>query len=217
MNKRFVIFFALPALVVGIMLIIARANISLRGVVVTGGILFVAAGILNLIFSERNRAKRRRVVTTALNRVSSAAAFILGLSMLVFVDTFTSIVPFTIGTAIGLLTAIHLAYLDRCSRLGGISRWWDLSAFGTATASAYLYTRQSDGSDDTSIMLVTGIVLIYFALSVLTTAAMCHPARTAAGNVPSVPTQATLNSSHTAAPRALDEGTDDKNKPPHSS
>lgn len=208
MKGRSLTFLALPALVAGIILIITFRQISSSGVIVTGGILFIVAGVLNMmLFTGKREHGKRNAIALVFSRVTSTAAVILGLSMLVFTETFTAMVPFIFGILIAMsaLTQLYIALVGH--RLGVLNIWWALAAAVLAGASAYLFMQQPTESGDPAIMLVTGASLAFFGL---TAVAEGIAAAAAGRRGTECAAPAASPAEPTPEPRALDNASDSK-------
>lgn len=190
---------SIPALIAGIAMIITYRSISSIGVIITCGVLFIAAGAGSLLLMHVGGT--RKAFTVVLTRFTGAASILLGLSMLLFRETFTAIVPFMFGILVAL-QALYMFYILSVSRERKVLPGW-LYVLATALggAAAYLFI-QTPGqeSDDTTIMLVTGISLTVFGLAVLLCAILAARSAGDAGNAtPAVPDKEVPES-----PRPLD-------------
>jgi hypothetical protein len=164
--------------VAGIILLLTFESIKSTGVVICGGALFILAGLINMILYSGNGTKavteegetepetRRSAVATTFSWITSAAAVVLGLSMLIFQDTFITLVPFIFGIliAIGALHQVFvLAYGCRPARL---SPWFYLMPAALVAVAVYIFNLQPE-QNDREIMLSGGIALVAFALVTL--------------------------------------------------
>lgn len=175
MKGRNLIFIALLAIIVGIVLILSYRSIQTHGVVITGGVLFILGGLINVIVfgHQKDRDVKagrstdgRGPLTSAINWVSSVGAVILGVCMLIFQDTFAALIPAMFGILIAF-TAIYqlyvLAYGTRPVMLPG---WLYIAPLALAGAAVYLFL-QKPVVDDSAIMLATGISIAFFGLATL--------------------------------------------------
>jgi hypothetical protein len=167
---------ALATGVAGIILLLTFESIKSTGVVICGGALFILAGLINMILYTSNNQKavteegevetRRSAVATTFSWITSAAAVVLGLSMLIFQETFITLVPFIFGIliAIGALHQVFvLAYGCRPAKL---SPWFYLMAAALVAVAVYVFNLQPE-ENDREIMLSGGIALVAFALVTL--------------------------------------------------
>lgn len=199
MKGKSLFLMSIPALIAGIAMIITYRSISSIGVIITCGVLFIAAGAGSLLLMHGGGT--RKAFTVVLTRFTGAASILLGLSMLLFRETFTAIVPFMFGILVAL-QALYMFYILSVSRERKVLPGW-LYVLATALggAAAYLFI-QTPGqeSDDTTIMLVTGISLTVFGLAVLLCAILAARSAGDAGNAtPAVPDKEVPES-----PRPLD-------------
>lgn len=172
MKGKNLIITALLVLAAGIILIITRASIRSEGVVTTGGILFIVAGLLDLLIFESDRRKDgKRPLAAAFNWITSAGAVILGLCMLIFRPTFVELIPFMFGILVAF-TALYqvylLAYGARPVMLPG---WLYIVPLLLAGGAVYLFTLKPM-TDDHIIMLTSGIALTLFGAASLIEGAM---------------------------------------------
>lgn len=167
MKGRNLLIIALLVLALGIALIFLNNTISSTGVVITGGILFILAGIFNMgayMGQRRGGTPQRNALRSAISWVASVAAVILGLAMLLFQTTFTPLVPFMFGVLVAfaaLYQYFMLAYGSRPSPLPG---WLYIFATLMAAAAVYLFLGKDETLTDRVIMLITGISLAVFGL-----------------------------------------------------
>lgn len=187
MKGRSLLLTATLILVAGIVLIITYKTTRSTGIVIAGGVLFILVGLLNIFtfMSEKSAAARIARQQTAaagpdsqqaaapmgyghtatmLAWITSGAAAVLGLSMLLFTDTFSGLVP-TVFAALILLGALFqfylLAYGCRPLRL-------PVWLFGVPVAmmavAVYIYTQHSGiDIEEQHIMLATGITFVAYA------------------------------------------------------
>lgn len=199
MKGKSLFLMSIPALIAGIAMIITYRSISSIGVIITCGVLFIAAGAGSLLLMHGGGT--RKAFTVALTRFTGAASILLGLSMLLFRETFTAIVPYMFGILVAL-QALYMFYILSASHERKVLPGW-LYVLATALggAAAYLFI-QTPGpeSDDSTIMLVTGISLTVFGLAVLLCAILAARSAGDAGNAtPAVPDKEVPES-----PRPLD-------------
>lgn len=171
MKGKNLIFIGLPVLAAGIALIFTHQGIRSTGVVITGGILFILAGILNLLAAghERRRADRNGirghgVATATVNWLACAGAVILGVCMLIFKDTFVALIPFIFGILIAFTAFYQLYVLAYGTRPAMLPGWLYIVPPVLAGGAVYLFL-QKPGADDMVIMLATGISLTFFGMA----------------------------------------------------
>lgn len=161
----------LLALAAGVILIFTYRGISSTGVVMTGGILFILAGIFNVLAAgyERRRAERaggrgRGVISATVNWLACAGAVILGVCMLIFQSTFVALIPFIFGVLIAFSAFYQLYLLAYGTRPAMLPGWLYIVPLALAGAAVYLFLQKPE-LDDAVIMLTTGIALTFFGLA----------------------------------------------------
>lgn len=171
MKGKNLIFIGLPVLAAGIVLIFTYQSIRSTGVVITGGILFILAGILNVLAAghERRRAERtgtrgHGVISATVNWLACAGAVILGVCMLIFKDTFVALIPFIFGILIAFSAFYQLYLLAYGSRPAMLPGWLYIVPLLLAGAAVYLFLQRPE-VDDSVIMLTTGIALTFLGLA----------------------------------------------------
>lgn len=168
-------------LVIGLILIICNKSITGAGVVTLAGILFLLTGVINLvIFVTRKDHDGNRVNTGGaafFGWFVSIAAIILGLCMLVFVDTFNSIIPFIFAILV-FFGAVTLAYtfIFGLKRVIKIPGWLWIFPLAMIVLGIVIITRDSVKADSL-IMILTGAAMEVFGLGCLFTGALVSGAR----------------------------------------
>lgn len=207
MKGRTLLLTAIPTLVVAVIMLITYDRILSEGVVIAAGILFILMGVLNVISYEDDRRRgnvKPSVWAAVLSRLTSAAAIILGLSMVVFRDTFTSMVPFIFGM-LACFGALHQLYLlARGSWPVKLPVWLYAAPAALVGCATYLFMADVEADDaDAAIMLTTAIALAVFGVATvieawLMRAAGRKSAAAAAG-------AAAIGATSAQQPRALDD------------
>lgn len=173
-------------LAVGITLIICNKMISGLLVVTLAGILFILAGILNLlIYVMRKDAAGKRInsgFTFFLGWFVSIAAIVLGVSMLVFTDTFNHFVPLVFGLFL-FLGAAMLCYvmLFVVRKLFKVPGWLWAFPIAMLILGIIVITRNPQ-QDDALIMILTGSALAVYGMASLFIASLRSGARRAIEN-----------------------------------
>jgi hypothetical protein len=167
---------ALATGVAGLILLLTFESIKSTGVVICGGALFILAGLINMILYSSTSTKvidadgvsetRRSAVATTFSWITSAAAVVLGLSMLIFQSTFITLVPFIFGILIAIGALHQLFVLAYGCRPAKISPWFYLVPAALVAAAVYIFLQQPE-ENDREIMLSGGIALVVFALATL--------------------------------------------------
>ena len=171
MKGRNLIIMGLLALGAGLILVFTYSGIRSTGVVMTGGILFILAGIFNVLAAgyERRRAERaggrgRGMFASTLNWLACAGAVILGVCMLIFKDTFVALIPFIFGVLIAFAAFYQLYLLAYGTRPVMLPGWLYIVPLALAGGAVYLFV-QKPVLNDATIMLTTGIALAFFGLA----------------------------------------------------
>lgn len=216
MKSRNFYVLGLPALLVGVILIITYRNISSSGVIITGGILFILVGLLNLIFfrSHGTRESSHSVIATVASRVSSAGAIILGLALLLFNETFASLVPFIFAILIALLAIDQFYILAISETRKVLSPWFLIAPLALLGTALYIFLGDAQSRPDETVMLCTGIAAAFFGL-ISVVEALIVSARTPAAPVSEAetgdtPAPAAAPKTPAAAPKALDASDENK-------
>ncbi len=151
---------------VGLLLTIFRHSLTNGGIVRLAGIIFVGAGVLNLtvFLASRDKDGRSRMgaLGTAFGWISSAAAVVLGLSMLIFKDAFVALIGFMFGVLLLFAALFQIFLLLFGSRPTRISNWFFIVPAVIIGAAIYIFLRKPDTAGETTDLLVTGISLMVF-------------------------------------------------------
>lgn len=195
-------YLSIPAIIAGVILILTFRTVSSGGVVVAGGVLFILAGFVNLLLLRKqsgSMASGSRSFGRFFGLISTAASVLLGLSMLIFIDTFSSLVPFVFGTVVALGALIQILTVITGMRRGILSAWWLICVVALAGASVYLFIQTPVAGSDPSVMITTGISLVFFGVVMcVENVIMKSAARVESSIQTSVPAD-------TRQPRALDD------------
>lgn len=154
-------------LVAGIVLLICNKTIKPGGIVTVGGILFLLAGIINVVLFLNKRDEDTEKSSGSgfgrvLGAVVSLASAFLGITMLIFQDTFARLVAplFGILLILGVLVQLYIIMIgSRPVRLPG----WSYGFPGLLVVLA-LIIFMSDLADD-KLMIVTGVGLVIFGMA----------------------------------------------------
>lgn len=199
---------SLPSLAVGVALALAYHSVTASGIVTLTAAMLIATGVLDIALLARTSAtgtssKTMRIIS----RITGGAAAVLGIVMLIRSDTFVALVPWGLGLLLAIAAIAELFVVIESQR--GSRRldwWWTVSALAIAIAAGYVLTRTTDGLQDASMMLVTGIALGVFGLVTTTEALLTHEKSVAApSDTMHRPDDATPEKTASATPRPLDE------------
>lgn len=167
MKGRNLILVSALILAIGIVLLLANQAISPLGIVIVGGILFILAGIFNVISYDGARRKAdssssgHGSVATAFNWFTSAGAVILGLCMLIFQNTFIGLVGVMFGVLIAFMAFYQIYILAIGTRPVVLPSWLYITPVLLAGLAIFLFM-QKPIDTDTRTTLVTAIALILF-------------------------------------------------------
>lgn len=174
MRGRKLFLTATVVLSAGIVLIISNRSVSSVGVVISGGIMFILAGVLNVgVMLGRGKEGRTRygLVASVVGWVASVAALMLGLAMLVFQSVFVPLVGFMFGVLVAFGALYQYFLFAYSMRSAGLPGWFYVVPTALVGASVYLFTLNPVESDGL-IMLVGGISLTVFGVFVLVAGVM---------------------------------------------
>ncbi len=150
---------ATAMLFAGIVLIIAANSLASFRIVTGGGILFIVAGVANvLIFTgKRNGNVRGGTLGTAVGWTASAAAVALGLCMLLSRDSFVPLVSVMLAVVLLFIALFQICLLTFGSRPVRINPWFFVVPMLLFGAAVFVYLQKpGDPHTDSSIVYVTG-------------------------------------------------------------
>lgn len=154
---------------IGIILLICNDRITGKGIVVLAGILFLLTGIINLIIDVTQKDEEGKRVNHGISLVFgwlvSIAAMILGLSMLIFTSTFSSLIPFIFGVLI-FFGALMLAFtfLVSMRKIVKVPGWLWLFPIAMVICGGITFSQKPDVNDPL-IMILTGVSMLLFGLT----------------------------------------------------
>lgn len=168
MKGKNLILIGLIALAVGVLLTLFRTSLANGGVVVAAGILFVGAGVLNMAVFLGSRDKdgksKMGVLGTTFGWIASAAAVVLGLSMLIFKSAFVALTGFMFGVLLLFAALFQLFLLIFGTRPTRISSWFYLVPAAIIGAAVYIFVHKPATAGQGTDILVTGITFMVFGL-----------------------------------------------------
>ena len=183
MKGQSLILAAILFLVAGVILIITYRTTRTEGIVIVGGIMFIVSGLLNISAYMADRPTRKEIekdiragrkprtrssLSSALTWVSSGAAVILGLCLLLFTSTFVSLVPFVFALLITFSALYQFYLLAIGCRPLRLPSWLFAVPVLMLGAAIYVFI-QKPGIDEGEhiIMLITGISIVVFGLTMI--------------------------------------------------
>lgn len=168
-NKTVSLLSALLILALGVVLIVFNKIVTGQGVVVLAGILFLLTGIINLVMFVTRRNSDGTHVNRGLSLVFgwlvSLAAMILGICMLVFIDTFNTLIPFIFALLIffGALT-LMFSFIFGMRKVSGVPGWLWISPIAMIVLGVITILQKTNGSDHL-VMILTGVSMAIFGLT----------------------------------------------------
>lgn len=161
MRGRTLIFIGIAAGIVAALMFIFRLQASASRIVVLGGVLFVGAGVFNLLFFNNGKGLSR-----LLTSLTNSAAIVLGVCMLVFRSTFVPMVPFIFGLLIAFCALWQFYALAVGIRPFTLPAWYYVMPLLLVVSAVYIFIRK-DSIGDIEIVTLTGASLAVFALAAI--------------------------------------------------
>lgn len=160
---------ALIMVLAGIILIISCSTLASVKIVIAAGIIFILAGVGNMIFFLRPRdaegKPRAGALGSAIGWVASVAAIVLGICMLLFQATFIPMVSLLFAVLLLFAAVFQVCLLIFGARPAKLSPWFFLLPMLLFGAAVFIYLqRPGESAADHTIMLVTGIALAVFGV-----------------------------------------------------
>lgn len=153
--------------VVGILMIVLRDFITGPGIMITAGILFIVAGMVNfaiaLFVRDENGQRKSRGWLFALTCAVSVASVALGICVFAFQNTFVGLIPILFGTLLALQAVILFYTLGFAMRPYRLPGWMYILPTLVAVSSAFVFTLESP-ADDRRIMIFAGVGFILFGV-----------------------------------------------------
>lgn len=169
MKGKNLILVGLIGAAVGLILILFRNSLASGGVVTCGGILFVVAGLLNMLVFLGSRDKQGRskmgLFGTAFGWIASAAAVVLGLAMLIFKGAFVAMVGFMFAVLLLFAALFQLGLLLYGAKPARIPNWFFLVPIALICAAIYIFVRKPDEPGEIWDLIFTGSSFILFGIA----------------------------------------------------
>lgn len=156
------------ALAVGILLLAFSNSTGLfSGIVLTIGILFIAASLIGginalripAVYDERGRISSRHTLLKSSMLVPAAAGLIFGILLVSMPDFFARFIIYTFA-AILILLGVAQLMLCSASRIGG----WSLLVPGLTIAAGIACIIVGHENVDKTMAIITGIMLVAYAV-----------------------------------------------------
>ncbi len=173
MKGRTLTLLGILAGIVAAALIIARNSITPAGVVLTGGTLFILAGICNAIVVSRNRTS---TIGRSFGYTANAASIVLGICMMVFVDSFVPLVSFIFGVLVALFAIWQFYVLASGVKPYRLAAWLYVFPIALLGIAAYIIFGKAS-LEAFPIILSTGIAVAVLALGCLVEGGLLGAAR----------------------------------------
>ena len=230
MKGRSLLLSAILFLVAGLILILTYRTTRTDGVVIVGGIMFIVSGLLNIFaymvdrpgkkeieaaINAGHKPRSRSSLSSAVAWISSGAAVILGVCLLIFTSTFTPLVPFVFALLITMAALYQFYLLAIGCRTLRLPAWLFAAPVLMLGGAIYVFV-QKPGFDHTEqiIMLVTGISFVLFGIAMLAESILIGTANRKALRQASAPAPESGNHESVANPansvievKALDDHT----------
>ncbi len=149
--------------IIGGLLTYFHRSVSTERIVEIGGVIFVAAGLVNLLFFNNGNGASR-VMTSICN----AAAIIFGVCMLVFRSTFEPIIPFAFGLIIAISALWQFYALAVGIRPRMLPAWLYFFPILLVLPAIYIFIFVGNTVPDVHLIsIITGISLIVFGVGAI--------------------------------------------------
>lgn len=145
----------LIAALAGVAIIIFSSKVSKAEIIVAGGVLFVAAGLLNLIIY--GRSQKGSGIGRLLSQLANAAAIVFGICLLVFSSSFMPLIAFIFGLLIAVCALWQFFLLAIGARPLQLPGW--LYAFPLALMGAAAYIFIQNDMPESTLLIITGAAL----------------------------------------------------------
>ena len=101
MKGRNLLLTALVMVAAGVLILLTYKSITTSGVVTVTAIVFIVASLMNVaVFAGSGKKSGSNAMGHAFGWISSAAAFVLGVTMLIFKPKFMELITFIFGVVI---------------------------------------------------------------------------------------------------------------------
>lgn len=170
MKGRNLFLTAIIAIIIGVAMLFFNRTITGGKLVTVGGIIFIVAGILNMISllggRDNKGESRQGFLSTSFGWATSAAAVLLGLCMLIFHDRFVELVTFMFAVLVGVAALYQIFLLIFGARPTRLPNWLFIAPILLVGAAVYLFI-PSVRNTDSVVMIVTGGSFALFGVALL--------------------------------------------------
>lgn len=163
MKGRTLTLLGILAAIVAAALIIARNYITPLGVVITGGALFILAGLANTIAISRGKASS---MGKMFGYMANAASIVFGLCMIVFQSSFVPLVTFIFGLLVAMMAIWQFYVLAAGVKPYTLAAWLYVFPIALSVCAVYILVAK-DGPSTLPVILSTGISIAILALGCL--------------------------------------------------
>lgn len=165
MKGRNLLLTALVMVAAGVLILLTYKSITTSGVVTVTAIVFIVASLMNVaVFAGSGKKSGSNAMGHAFGWISSAAAFVLGVTMLIFKPKFMELITFIFGVVILFGALFQIFLLVFGSRPTRLPNWLFITPILLVAAAVYVFF-QTPALNDNSIMLVTGVCLLLFGVT----------------------------------------------------
>lgn len=144
--------FGLLAILVGAAMIFFNNQISKVGIIVAGGVLFVAAGLINLIMY--GHSQKGSGLGRLLGQLANAAAIVFGICLLVFSSSFEPLIAFIFGIFIAVCALFQFFMLAIGARPHQLPGWLYVFPLLLTGAAVYIFIQRD--MTESLLLIVTG-------------------------------------------------------------
>lgn len=145
----------LIAVLAGVAIIIFSNRVSKTEIIIGGGILFVAAGLLNLIIY--GHSQKGSSIGRLLSQLANAAAIVFGICLLVFSASFEPLIAFIFGLLVSVCCLWQFFMLAIGARPYQLPGW--LYVFPLALMGAAVYIFVQNDMAESLLLIITGASL----------------------------------------------------------
>lgn len=143
----------LVAVLIGVALIFFHTAISKTGIILTGGVLFVATGVINFMIYGQDKGSHG--LGRLLSQLANAAAIVLGICLLVFSQTFVPLVSFIFGLLLAVCALWQFFILALGTRPHQLPGW--LYVFPLLLTGASIYVFVQKNMPESTLLVVVGV------------------------------------------------------------
>lgn len=144
--------FGLIAILAGVAMIFFHSQISKAGIIIAGGVLFVAAGLINLI--AYGHSQKGNGLGRLLGQLANAAAIVFGICLLVFSSSFEPLIAFIFGIFIAVCALFQFFMLAIGARPHQLPGWLYVFPLLLTGAAVYIFIQRD--MTESLLLIITG-------------------------------------------------------------